>query len=299
MTARTRTHATILAVLAGLVLVGCADPEALDRTPEDSLARVQGAASKVEEARSARLLMTMQTTFAGEDVAASTTTVQGVYDYAAHKGQMDATSKTAGVPFRFTTRTLVIGSTVYIKSPDVPQGQEPPAGVPPIPEEQHEPWAKLELPKELAGRNPFSPGIGPIPEDTSGDPTQALSYLRSATSKVDRVGSEQVRGTPTTRYAVVFDAAKVAAQAPDELQGFVEDAGLAFPKPADVWIDEEGRLRKIHYAVTLKVPKDMGGTATTMTVETTMELYDFGVTVNVTPPPANQVEVLKPDRPTP
>jgi hypothetical protein len=108
-----------------------------------------------------------------------------------------------------------------------------------------------------------------------------------------------VRGTPTTRYAVTFDAAKVAARAPEEVQGFVEEMGLTFPKPADVWIDEQGRLRKIHYAVTMKVPKDMGAPATAMTNEMTLELYDFGVTVNVTPPPANQVEVMKPDLPTP
>jgi outer membrane murein-binding lipoprotein Lpp len=79
MTAPTRSHvAAIGAVLAGLVLVGCANPEALDQTttPEDSLARVQGAAARVTEARSARLSMTMTTTFAGEEVAASTATTE-------------------------------------------------------------------------------------------------------------------------------------------------------------------------------------------------------------------------------
>lgn len=302
MTARTRSHfVAIVSVLAGLVLVGCANPEALDRTttPEDSLARVQGAAAKVTEARSARLSMTMQTTFAGEQVAASTTTTEGLYDYAAHTGQMDATTKAAGMPFRVTMRTLVIGSTVYIKTPDVPNGQETLAGAPPFAEEQHKPWVKLELPKELAGQNPFGAGLGPMPDDSGGDPTQALSYLRSATSKVERIGSEQVRGTPTTRYAVTFDAAKVAAQGPEELQGLIEEEGLAFPKPADVWLDDQGRLRKIHYAVTLKLPKEAGATATPMTIDTTLELYDFGVVVKVTPPPANQVEVVKPDQPTP
>jgi hypothetical protein len=302
MTARTRADVVAIGtVLAGLILVSCANPEALDRTTtsEDALARVQGVAAKVTEARSARFSMTVRTTFAGEEVVASTVTTQGVYDYAAHKGQMDTTVKTAGIPFRFTQRTLVIGSTVYIHAPDVPEGQESPAGVPPITDEHHKPWMKLELPKELAGQSPLSPGLGPVPDDTGGDPTRALSYLESATSKVERVGSEQVRGTPTTRYAVTFDAAKVVAQGPERFQGFVEDAGLAFPRPADVWIDEQGRLRKIHYAVTLNAPEGMGSTATQMTIETTQELFDFGVTVKVTPPPANQVEVPKPEQPTP
>lgn len=300
MRARTRSHvAAIGTVLAGLILVGCATPETLDRTTqEDSLARVQAVAAKVTEARSARLSMTMRMTFAGEQVAASTATSEGVYDYAAHKGRMDTTIKMAGIPFRVSERMLIIGSTVYMKIPDEPQAQEAPAGAPPVPAEHHKPWIKLELPKELAGQNPFGPGIGPTPGGNGGDPTQALSYLKSATSKVERVGSEQVRGTPTTRYAVTFDVAKLAAQAPEEVQGYVEEMGLAFPKPADVWIDEQGRLRKIHYAVTLKLPKEAGAPDTPMTVETTLELYDYGVAVNVTPPPAKQVEVIKPDQPT-
>lgn len=300
--ARSTRHALVIGtLLAGLVLAGCATPETIDRTtPEDSLARVQDAAAKVTEARSARISMTMTTTFAGEQVAASTMTTQGVYDYAAHKGQLDTTIKTAGVPFRMTQRMLVIGSTTYLKLPDMPQGQEePPPGVPPIPEEHHKPWMKLELPKEFAGHNPFSPGFGPVPDDSGADPTQVLSYLKSATSKVERVGSEQVRGTPTTRYAATFDAAKLTAEAPEEFQGFADEMGLSFPKPADVWIDEQGRLRKIHYAITMKVPKEMGAPASTMTNELTMELYDFGVPVDVRPPPADQVEVMPLDQPTP
>jgi hypothetical protein len=302
MSAWSRRHVFVIGtLLAGLILAGCGNPETIDRrTPEDSLARVQGAAAKVTEARSARISMTMTTTFAGEQVAASTATTQGVYDYAAHKGRLDTTVKSAGLPFRMTQRMLVIGSTTYLKFPDMPQGQEePPPGVPPIPGEHHKPWMKVELPKELVGENPFSPGFGPVPDDSGGDPTQALSYLKSATTKVERVGSEQVRGTPTTRYAATFDGAKVAAQAPESFQSFVDEMGLSFPKPADVWIDEQGRLRKIHYAMTMKVPNEMGVPASTMTNEMTMELYDFGVPVDVRPPPADQVEVMPMDQPRP
>jgi hypothetical protein len=301
MSARSTRHVLAIGtLLAGLVLGGCATPETIDRTtPEDSLARVQGAAAKVTDARSARISMTMTTTFAGEQVAAGTATTQGVYDYAANKGQLDTTVKTAGLPFRVTERTLVIGSTTYLKLTDMPEGQEPPPGVPPIPEEHHKPWMKVDFPKELAGENPFGLGFGPIPDVNGADPTQALSYLKSATSKVERVGSEQVRGTPTTRYAATFDAAKLAAQAPEEFQGFVDEMGLSFPKPADVWVDEQGRLRKIHYAMTMKVPKEMGAPASMMTNEMTMELYDFGVPVDVRPPPADQVEVIKSDQPMP
>jgi hypothetical protein len=87
-----------------------------------------------------------------------------------------------------------------------------------------------------------------LPYDGPGDPTEALWYLKAVASKVSVVGQEQVRGTPTTRYAV-----------------------------------------------TMKVPDEL--TPGPMTIETTLDLYDFGVPVHVTPPPANQVEVIRPELP--
>jgi hypothetical protein len=291
VTARGGAHVVAFGiVLAGLVLVGCADPARVDRTetPQDALARVQGVTAKVTEARSARLSMTMRTIFAGEDIAANTVTTQGVYDYASHKGQMDTTIKQAGIPAMMAERTLIIGSTVYTK---LPEGPGAPGG-PATPGEHHKPWTKLELPKELAGQHGFWPALGPT-VDGGGDPTQALRYLEAAASKAEVVGSEQVRGESTTRYTVTFDAAKVAAQAPEEFQLFAEGSDLAFPKPADVWIDQQGRLRKIHYWVTVKVPAEEFPAP--MTIETTLELYDFGVAVDVAPPPASQVEVIRPD----
>jgi hypothetical protein len=297
MAARTRAHVVAIGVaLAGLVLAGCANASVLDRTPssEDSLARVQGAAARVTQAGSARFSMTVRTIFAGEQVAASTATTEGVYDYAAHKGQMDTTVKTAGIPFRFTQRTLVIGSAVYLKLPAPP---EVPDGGAAIGEGYHKPWLKLEVPKESAGLSGLGPGFGPGPGEGSGDPTEALRYLQAAARKVEVLGQEQVRGMPSTRYAVTFDPAKLAAQVPEELAGLLEESGLAFPRPADVWIDQQSRLMKIQYAVTMKIPGEAASVP--MTTETTLELYDFGVEVNVTPPPANQVEVIRPDQPPP
>ena len=47
-----------------------------------------------------------------------------------------------------------------------------------------------------------------------------------------------------------------------------------------MWVDDKGRVRKLHY----DVPGDAGSV--------TMELYDFGVAVDATPPPADQVADL-------
>jgi hypothetical protein len=330
MATRIRAKGVAIATaLASLVLAGCANAAVLQRstTPEDALARIQGAAAKVTEARTARFSMVSSTTFAGEPVAAGTATIVGVYDYVAHKGQMDTTFKAAGIPERVTQRMLVIGSAVYMQMPEPP---DQPDGAPPIPQEQHKPWVKFELPKEVADQSAFGPGLGLWAGDGPVDPTEALRYLKAASSKVEVVGEEQVRGEPTTRYAVTLDPAKQAAQLPAELAASFEEMGLTFPKPADVWIDRQGRLRKMRYAAAMKVPADAmpgegastqgaptqgtptqgtptqgaptqgaptQGASDRVTVDSTLELYDFGVEVRVTPPPASQVEVMPSDFP--
>jgi hypothetical protein len=229
MATRVRTRGVaIAAALAGLVLAGCANAAVLQRpaTSRDALARVQGAAAKVTEARTARFSMVSSTIFAGEPVAAGTTTIVGVYDYVAHKGQMDTTFKMAGIPERVTQRMLVIGSVIYIEMPRPP---EQPDGAPPIPRELYKPWIKFELPKEVAGQGPFGLGLGPGVGDGPVDPTEALRYLKAASSKVEVVGEERVRGEPTTRYAVTLDPAKQAAQLPAELAASFDEMGLTFP----------------------------------------------------------------------
>jgi hypothetical protein len=53
----------------------------------------------------------------------------------------------------------------------------------------------------------------------------------------------------------------------------------------DVWLDEAGVLRRMQ--MELEVPLPDGGP---MHTNMTMDLFDFGTKVKVTPPPASQVE---------
>lgn len=133
--------------------------------------------------------MVSRTTFAGEPVAATTATSVGVYDYTAHKGQMDTTFKAAGIQERVTQRMLVMGSAVYMQMPTPP---DMPDGAPPIPQEHHKPWIKFELPKEVADQGAFGADLGlGIGGDGPADPTQALRYLKAASTKVEVVGASE------------------------------------------------------------------------------------------------------------
>jgi hypothetical protein len=124
------------------------------------------------------------------------------------------------------------------------------------------PWAKLATGNLGAIENQFLGGAG---VNQPFDPTNILAYLKAVSGNVIVVGPDTVRGTATTHYRATIDLSRVA---PGQ-QGTV---------PADVWIDGQGRLRKL----TMSMAAPMAATAT-------FELSDFGTHVDATPPPAGQV----------
>jgi hypothetical protein len=96
-------------------------------------------------------------------------------------------------------------------------------------------------------------------------PDRLLSMLRAASSQTERVGEEDVREVATVRYRLDVSCAKVEPQ--------LDCEGTT---PVEVWIDEEGLVRRI----VLEDSSESG----------TFEFYDFGVRVDIAPPPPDQVQ---------
>ncbi|GAC1595763.1 MAG: hypothetical protein NVS3B21_19070 [Acidimicrobiales bacterium] len=76
-----------------------------------------------------------------------------------------------------------------------------------------------------------------------------LAFLRGAT-KVFPYGGEEVRGVNTYRYSLVVDLALAAASSPDQRAALDAAAAAIGPVqwPADVWLDAEGRVRRLQMA---------------------------------------------------
>src|SRR5581483_9141244 len=103
-----------------------------------------------------------------------------------------------------------------------------------------------------------------------------LALLRSSPATAVMVGHETVRGVATTHLRVTLDLAALATRL--RSQGYtVDDPGRA-TEPADLWVDAQGRLRR------MTSPGRSGGASGTIT----LELFDYGVHVDVQPPPADQ-----------
>jgi hypothetical protein len=126
---------------------------------------------------------------------------------------------------------------------------------------------------------------------TSTKPTDVLDRVLRASEKNEVLGDENIRGAETTHYRARVSAAKLVEQLPPaDRPG--EDTAEWWGRflPVDIWIDDESRLRRI----TIRQPEDAeeGNPAMTMTVE----LYDYGVEVDVEPPAEETISQEEFDR---
>jgi hypothetical protein len=240
--------------LAALVLAsatGCGGGTQTLNT--DYAAVLRATAAKTAAASSSRMSLATKTKVSGQNVSFSG---DGAFSYTTKEGTFTFTI--GGVPGAPTTKLveLITRGSLYVQVPGQPG------------------FYKLAL-ADLVGTS--------LAE--SSDPTYSLQTL-AGVEGVTKVGTDTVRGAKTTHYKGTIDTDKALA----ELDGFVKDlAASAFSKsdlkklPFDAWVDDQGRMRKLVQNVTITVQGQKAD------VESTIELYDFGTKVSVTPPPASEV----------
>ena len=256
---RPRRAAVLVAVAVALGLTGgCTDaPERPRSAPSpagpSAVSLVRDAATTTELAGSARYLLSTATRVGGQEVVLAG---EGAYDWRAGKGRT-----TYEIPVgRVEQRRL--GGDLFLVLPQQ-------AGV------------FFRIPAAELATTALGGTVEPI---------AALQTL-SAVTQAERVDDEQdVRGEATTHYRGTYDVAQ-AVQATTGLQREALRSALgaaaAVPQPTyDVFLDDQGRLRRLTQSVEVPSSPDTGEL---ITVTTTLELYDFGLRVVVPGPPGPMI----------
>ena len=209
-------------------------------------------------------------------------TADGIGDFASGDGRAEIAP--GGGPLTRTITVVRTGAGIYARLPD---------GMNPV--SRDKPWVSVDA-ATLARLTQLA--LGDVGAQITGAPLDALTYLRAVSGDVALVGPDITRGEPTTHYRGSIDPSKVKAQLPEALRPHPSTGGGASAPnlPADLWIDGQGRLRKLVISGGPTGLAPFGGSATTRpsTASTeestiTLELWDFGVPVEVTAPPADQV----------
>ncbi len=142
--------------------------------------------------------------------------------------------------------------------------------------EGSEKWMKSDLPN--AGASPWG-----------SSPDELLDYL-TGSSDLEVVGREEIRGVPTEHVQTSVDPSEFG----DE-ESLGKPAALLMgmnPFPVDVWIDDEGLIRRMALMVSMDMSSqtsdedmDFGG----FDLEMTMDFFDYGVDVDVQAPDPSEV----------
>ena len=284
---KTRSTALVLALaaLVAVVAAGCGAEEIDPRTA------VAEASSNTTNAGSSRLEFSLAMTIAGQEIAL---TGNGEFDYAAQRGRLayDMSSILEGIPgappgvFGDGMMELVYDENAFYIG--FPEGsaieQELGSG---------KRWMRIDL-GTLGDAAGFD--LGALMQ-LDQNPVDQLRLLQAASDEVEDLGREDVRGVETTHYRArvdfdrATDAALDQADLPEgerealerQLRDLQEQAGADATISMDVWLDDEGRLRRSTMEMAMVAEGEE------LTTQMTMELYDFGVEVDVEPPPAREV----------
>jgi len=121
-------------------------------------------------------------------------------------------------------------------------------------------WQK-EADYEPSGTDRFIPGPG------GPNPDRLLGLLIKSSTEVETLETEEIRGVPARHYRAHLDKKKLG----DDASYLPKDVVI------DAWIDEDGLVRRV------RVPQTDGAEPTII------DLFDFGVEVDVEAPPAAEI----------
>ena len=275
-----RLAVLLVAVLAALGLPACgSDSDESESATPTPLATVVQAADKTSAAGSSRA--SFDITMTGLTPEALSMTGEGVFDSSRRQGRMtmDMSELGAASGQDLGEAEIVYDDfVVYMKFPFLRQVQP-----------SLEPWVKFDI-RKLGKQQGFD--VSQFSQFNQNDPSQALQYLRAASGNVQEIGREEVRGVETTHYGMRVDLRKVVSQAPEDqreqlratIDQLIEQSGVE-TVPTEVWIDDDGLARRMR--LTYNNMRFAPGQVGDMVMS--MDLYDFGVEVDVEPPPKDQV----------
>ncbi|CAL9528130.1 hypothetical protein SUDANB105_03964 [Streptomyces sp. enrichment culture] len=233
------------------------------RPAADPLPALRQAAAALVDAGTSKAITSMEMATGGTRV---TIRGEGVYDYTRAVGRLKVLlpQDPAGRAERRPITELLAPGALYMKN----RG----AGVP------ADKWVRVDT-ATLSDGNLVTGGAT--------DPLAAAEVLLG-TRTATYVGRTEVGGAPVRHYRGTADLAEAAKKASPGGKASLEAAAKGFATsevPFDVFLDDEGRVRKVRHRFSFV----NGSRKATVAVASTTLLYGFGTPADVRLPPAEDI----------
>jgi hypothetical protein len=267
-----------VALIAPLVAVtACSDDGDQSQRVETgdvkaAIAALRAAPDAAAEAGSGRLVMTVGFDVDGQPFELSTT---GVFTGTRAQMEMDLGELLAAqapddeLPPGLDEPIIVVvdGTTTYMRMPmlDALTGTSG--------------WL-LMTPEDLGlAGDALGMGFGP-----SNNPTQMMEALRGISDDIEELGTEEVRGEPTTHYRTVVDLERAVEQVPEALKPLIEAqlGALGSTLTVDVWLGDDGLVRRLSMDMSELLAIASAESGQTMEGgEMVIEYFDYGADIEV------------------
>ncbi len=267
-----------LAVSVGM-LTSCGGASALE---SPTLEKLSQAATTSAEAPSGRFELAVDVTYPGMPIRLALTG-EGAFDTKAEQASLSFDlSSLAGLlgglignVDALEIRAIQDGDDVYLSSPQIADQLSPGKS-----------WLRVDgatVPRTQGG------DFSELRQFATDHRRTLLELLEAVAGDLETVGAEELRGVTTTHYRAEVDLRNADGLVPpfgrdrlrELLDDLVERAGLS-EIPIDVWLDDSGYVRKLQLSLS-------AGTTDVVEASTTLELYDYGADVGITPPAADEV----------
>ena len=186
-----------------------------------------------------------------------TVTGEGDFRNDPNLGSMTVTA--SGGLRQITMQAVMDGTTMYMTSDGL--RSELPGG---------KTWLAMDIAKVAK-----TLGVDMPSSWSSQSPADSLALLRASGSTVTKIGPETVDGLATTHYTAIVNPERAAKV----MKALGESVSY---QPVDVWVDEQGLVRRMHLAYSTSGSARLPST----TMDSTITLSDYGEPVNVTVPPS-------------
>lgn len=152
-------------------------------------------------------------------------------------------------------------------------------------------WMKFDMRKTSEAL-----GIDPAVVRASqqqGDPGMSLQFMRSVSDDVEELGTETIRGIPTTHYRATIDLRKYPELVPPDKRDearrsadrLIELSGGEETSDVEVWVGKDKLVHRMKQEQNMKLPGQNQVTRSTFT----SDFVDHGAQVRIQPPPDDEV----------